>query len=289
MTIGSSSGKVRGRPATRSSRSSSGRVRREVDSEWAEVVLSSADARDEDLLVEPRARSLGPEADIVARRIVVRMGRRPVAIDLRRHGAASRRQKALLELVSGERDFWLIVFGVGAVKTGGWARIVGLGCRVDFDSAARVTIHQLLPATEFIKKLGGRWTFAATLGADGSAEAQRTAGSDHAIKIDAHGALKVRSEGEVTGTFSFSAMTPLIQAIGVGDHVAQWELRKAEKPLLGDQVLAAVISCPRGTAEIGLTAEVSVIISSWWGVSGTRLVKTSIPITCSLKDAAPAE
>lgn len=231
-----------------------------------EITLARQNATDPNLLVPPSQRHLGgDEPDIEADRLRLRIGDRPIARNLRRLYELSDRQLPDTLEVFTSYDLWLLTHAVSVIKEGGYKRVRHLGYRMSFQEKPRVTVVDILPQTHFVTKVGGFFRAETDIQLNGEAKVpdSLTELLEEVESISLGGQIRISAEANVVGRVSFSVMTPVIQAVGVGSNGSEWVFRKDEQPLLGDQLMIQIVLTPRRLREIKFRAQLHAAITTF--------------------------
>jgi hypothetical protein len=228
-----------------------------------EVTLTFADAVDPLLAVPPTQRTFGGEPTLEKGHVRMRIGERPIVRNLKQlYKKMNKALPADLEVFTAY-NIWLIAFGVGIIRDSGMREVEQFGLAVTFPDEPRTTIVDVLPQTRFVKTAGGQLKVEAGLSLNGSArlpEAVTQAISQTDV-LSADAALKLSTEANVVGTLSFSVLTPVITAIGVGGRHAEWAFEKSEEPLIGDQHMVLTLLAGKPVEELPITTRLSATVS----------------------------
>lgn len=237
-----------------------------LDDGSTEITLTLGDAVDPLLAIPPSQRTFGPRdtADLQKGHVRLRIGDRPVVCNLKLLYLKSHQKLSPQFEVFSAYDIWLIAFGVGILRESGFSEVDHFGFSVTFPQKPRVTVLDVLPQTEFIKRIGSELKSELALSLNGSARASAYAGpipeSVVPLALSADASLKASTELNVVGNISFSVQTPVVQAIGVGGCCAEWVFKKVDKPLVGDQHMMVTLLTPSDTEEIKATVRLSATI-----------------------------
>lgn len=234
-----------------------------------ELALTLADAVDPLLATPPSERTFGPggRADLQKGQVLLRVGQRPIVTNLKGVYLKSHQELPPNFEVFSAYDIWLIAFGVGILRKAGFREVKQFGLSVTFPEKPRVTVLDVLPQTEFVKRLGSDLKSELALGLNGSARASANVVADIVptapLQLSADASLKASAELNVVGNISFSVQTPIIQAIGVGGSCAEWVFKKSDKPLVGDQHMMVTLLTPKNTEDLETTLRLSATISTF--------------------------
>ena len=248
-----------------------------------EIMLGAQSALDPDLLVAPSKRTFGVEPEIETDRIRLRIGERPIVRNLRALYEKSKRKLPADLEVFISYDIWLITHSVSIVKEGGFKQIRQVGYQVRFPEKPKVTVVEVLPQTHFVTKLGGSFENEADIQIDGRAS---IAGSltdllDTVENVSFGGKLTLSQHLNVVARINFSVMTPVIQAVGIGDNGSEWVFNKEEKPLLGDQLMIQILLTPRRLKKLAFKARVYATITTF-NMVPARFQSEWIDLNCVL-------
>jgi hypothetical protein len=149
------------------------------------------------------------------------------------------------------------------VREAGFREVDRFGLAATFPEKPRVTVLNVLPQTRFVQRAGGLLKANVGLALNGSAHmpeavTQALAQTD---LLSADASINLSTEANLVGTLSFSVLTPVISAIGIGSRRAEWVFEKAEQPLVGDQQMIVTLLTPKNLDEIDVTARLSATVS----------------------------
>lgn len=256
-----------------------------------DVTLSPEDVLDPDLLVPPSERHLGPEPVLERGNIEVRIGRRPFVRSMRALYESSGRQVPLGMEVFKAYKLWLLTHSVSVVREPGRGDIRRLGYEVAFPDEPRITVVELFPQSRFVKKLGAelesRFVFEAGVELNGQAVPPEAV-----IELlkqvqplsfggKAGAKAEIATRGGLVGRLSFAVMTPIIEAVGVGDDYSQWVFTKDTMPLVGDHIMMQVVLVPNVLRELQFRARVSATTTTFNFLPSkrrSRWVDLSVPL-----------
>lgn len=248
-----------------------------------EIQLERQSALDPDLLVPPSERTFGAEPDIEAGRIRLRIGERPVARNLRvLYELGKREVPADLEVFLSY-DIWLLTHTISVVQEGGFKQIRQLGYEMQFPDKPKVTVLEVLPQTRFVTKVGGCLKGEADIQLNGQVAVPDSITHllDYVEDLSFGGKVTLSNQLNVVGRVSFAVMTPVIQAVGVGDSRSEWVFIKDENPLLGDQHMTQMILTPLRLKKLKFKARLNATISSF-NLIPARLQSEWIDLECIL-------
>jgi hypothetical protein len=230
-----------------------------------EIELNQRSALDPDLLVAPSKRTFGTDPDIEVGRLRLRVGERPVARNLR--ALYELRKRGLPEdlEVFISYDIWLLTHSVSVVKEGGFKKIRQIGYQMRFPDKPKVTVLEVLPQTDFVTRFGGFFKSEADIQINGHASVPESLTHllDMVEYLSFDGQFTISKQLNVVGRVSFSVITPIIQAVGVGDNGSEWVFKKHDRPLLGDQLMMQIVLTPRRVRRLNFKARVYATVSSF--------------------------
>jgi hypothetical protein len=235
----------------------------ETQPTFREITLSFEDAVDPLLAVPPSQRSFGREPVVEKGRVRLRIGERPIVRNLKvLYRKSGKTLPPDLEVFAAY-DIWLIVFVVGTVREAGFREVDRFGLTATFPEKPRVTVLNVLPQTRFVQRAGGLLKAEVGLALNGSAQVpegvtQMLAQTDF---LSADASMKLSADANLVGTLSFSVLTPVIQATGIGGRRAEWVFEKAEQPLVGDQQMIVTLLAPKNLDELDVAARLSATVS----------------------------
>jgi hypothetical protein len=238
-----------------------------------DIVLTAEDAVDPDLLVPPSERHLGPNPQIEEGNIEIRIGQRPFVRSLRALYESSERAVPPGMEIFTSYKLWLLTHAVSVVKEPGRKDIRQLGYEVSFPEEPRVTVVEVFPQSRFIKKFGSelesRFVFEAGIQINGQVAPPEIITElmkqVHPLSFGgkAEAKAEITTKGDFVGRFSFAVLTPVIEAIGVGDNYSQWLFTKDTKPLVGDHIMMQLILVPKNLRELRFRARASATTTTF--------------------------
>lgn len=208
------------------------------------------------LLPSPYDLDFGTEVEedisISFKGLEIRLGNRPVARNLRQLYHLGHQEFPVSLAIFDVYDVWLIMHSIAAIRQEGRTPIHALGYEADFLEEDQVYTIDLLPQPKFSTSLSGKLESNVDLGVEGHAELPETARAfmDSIQFLGGDAKLKLSSAMQLIGRISFSVMSPLIQAIGIGSSHCQWQFEVEQKPLLGDQIMLQTVLVPRYTEKL---------------------------------------
>jgi len=255
------------------------------------ITLTPEQAVNPLLLTPPSERYFGPTPEIEDENIEIRIGRRPIARSLRAmYELAGRKLPPGLDVFKSYK-LWLLTHVASIIKEPGKRDLRRLGYEVDFPSEPRVTVVEVFPQSRFVNKGGiitnNKFVFDAGVNLNGqvSPPESLTALLDKFETFSfggkAQGNLKLSTQTEVVGRLSFVVMTPVIEAIGVGDDFSKWVFSKDTQPLVGDHLMMQVLLVPKTVSELRFKARVSATLTTFFGLP-YKLESRWVKLTCPL-------
>ncbi len=253
------------------------------EAEMREIILTPSDALNPELEQPLSTTKLGGEAQIEKGNIAVRIGQRPIVRSLRElYERANKELPPDLQVFSSFR-LWMITHVVSVVRERGMRDISHLSYEVQFPSEPRVTTVQVIPQTQFIKKIEGgvktNWIVDVGLGVTGQVAppAAVTELLEQTDSISFGGEAKANinfsNKLYLVGNLSFAVVTPLIAAVGVGGDYCRWDFTKDDVPLVGDHLMVQILLVPKHDYELQFQARVSATITVFDFLPDTRRSK----------------
>ena len=256
-----------------------------------DILLTPEDAVDPDLLVPPSERHLGAKPQIEQDNIEIRIGQRPFVRSLRALYESSDRDVPPGMEIFTSYKLWLLTHAVSVVKEPGRKDIRRLSYEVSFPEEPRVTVVEVLPQSRFVKKVGAelesRFVFEAGVKLNGQVAPPESITElmkqVHPLSFGgkAEAKAEIATKGDFVGRLSFAVLTPVIEAIGVGDDYSHWAFTKDIKPLIGDHIMMQVILVPKNLKELQFRARVSATTTTFNLLPGKRQSKwidLSVPL-----------
>lgn len=236
--------------------------------------LSSANATNDFLLNDPRERGFGPGSGLELEHIRIRLGERPTVRNLIQ--SYKKQHKSLPPEYQYDEDYdiYLVTMSVGLLKDGGWKNINQLGVQLEYKQNPKVTILDLAPKTEFVRRVQGRLRSVTHLSLNGRLTLDEGALAVPAPLPEVSSAeisFKTSQAAKFLANLEFNVLTPTVIATGVGHYMAEWILTKDEEPLVGDQAFAHVLLVPKDKSRLNMKARVYAIISGFFNFFPVRL------------------
>lgn len=250
--------------------------------DFAEFALGAPEAVDQVIFEGPERGDLGGvDADVTLNQIRLRIGRRPTVRKLRK----------LYELVGVEMpgdlklfdkyEVWLFSYNVSLMKYGGFQSVRQFGCQVKYPEDYGVSIVSLLPDSEFVAWTEGQVKATAALSANGSAEVPIVAGCVDGAKAQVGGGIRVEASADAKINLSFTVMTDKVVAIGTGDFLSEWSIKRGDKPLLGEQCFLNAVLVPKGQKQVDVQVRAYVTVATGYFVPA-RLKSDWVSMTVAL-------
>ncbi len=234
---------------------------------------------------------------IVVNDMHVRLGDRPIARNLRTLYEQGHKDFPEDLVLFDKYDVWLITHSIGVIRKEGQAKVKTLGYEALYDEAPKVYTTELLPQAKFIRKAGAIFENRVDYTVEGLAQVPDIAKvvlaqvPDMAkVVLEAMNVLggdarfSLSSSLKMIGRISFSVMTPVVQTIGVGASLCQWQFEADEKPLLGDQLMLQTVLVPRYTEKINLKVRGYALIKTGWTRTPVRYETQWLHLQCPLID-----
>jgi hypothetical protein len=212
--------------------------------------------------------------DIEEERFQVFIGKRPVIRDLRE--IARKAKKKLPEKLQGleGNKLLLVETTVGVWQEKGLRKVTQVGFEVSYPSKPYITVRDILPQSQYVKRVGGTFSCSAGVNVNGkfcNPAEEVVRGILESIipdiklpniptlpKIE----IQLSGKGEVFGNFSFHVGTKTIDAIGEDDDHCIWKLKKADEPLTGKpHHFIQVLLVPERLSKLKFKCRVSVVTS----------------------------
>lgn len=248
-----------------------------------EINLNYKNAIDPYLHIPPNERDLGGEPHIETKNIRLRIGERPVAFDLRTLFEENNRQVPEHIQIFKSYTIWVINHNIGIIKEGGYKSINKLGYRVQFPDEPKVTVIDILPQSRFIKKLEMSFKNETDIQINGQVSIPDPLvilmNILKDIQLDAK--INIANHLNIVGRFSFSVISPITQAVGVGDRTSEWLFTKKDKPLIGNQNVAQIVLTPRYTRKLNFKSQIYATVSTF-NLIPSKLESEWIDLECEL-------
>jgi len=236
----------------------------EVAGEHLESSLALCD-RDLGLLRNPHELHYGG-ADIEKGSLRVRIGRRPIAMDIaslyRRRGRAVPDEYMVFE----GHNIWLLNHSVGILRGRGALDPSHVHYEIEF-ADDRAIITDVLPQPKFLRQGTGGLRCEAEIRLNGRAvpAAEAEANPAPADNIMFGAELNPFVGDDTVGRVSFPVLTPNLQAAGAGDMIGQWILERSGEPFSGDQSLMELVLLDRHIRRLSCRVRVSASVTSFFG------------------------
>jgi hypothetical protein len=239
------------------------------------------------LLVSPYDVDYGNELtdNIVVKSLEVRLGDRPLCRNLRRLYELTHRELPADIAVFDEYDVWSITHTISAIhRRDSYPKVIGLGYEVDFQDAEKILTIEILPRSKFITLSEVKSEVKFDLGLEGHAQPPEVVREflDEFEYLGGDASVKLSSDLKVIGRVSFSVMSPVIQAVGLGSSHCEWLFEVEDKPLLGDQIMLQTILVPRGTSVLNFKARGYALLRPNWISFSTMIYTNWLNVECLL-------
>jgi len=239
-----------------------------------QIELSAKNSISSHLAVPVLQRQLGEKPDIKAGNVEIRIGTRPTVRDLGSLYQATGRAipAEMQDLFTGFKVL-LLTHSVGVLREPGNKDIKSLEFEVSFPGPPRITIIDLFPSSKFVQNAG------ATLGTDFNVEAGvglngrlstppqitelLSQVDDMALDGKLNCKLQLTNKAGFVAKFSYSVLTPLIQAVGVGDMYSHWVMDKKIGPMVGDFIFSQTILAPKNSSGRKFKVRVSASLTTY--------------------------
>ena len=188
--------------------------------------------------------------------IALRLGNAPIVKDLKKLLEFSGKELSPdLKVIFQEKDIYLIVHMIGAVRLKGNAKVHELQYNaemIDIDGAQTL---DLLPSVAFRELLNVSVGFQGSISANGNFSAAIPVALTQTLTekdITLGGDMKIQlaADANFVGKFTYSLKFPVVQSNGVASTFCTWVLNPENTPLLGDQLLIQTIAVPKNTKSI---------------------------------------
>jgi hypothetical protein len=237
-------------------------------------------------------RAAEPAIDVKG--LKIRLGDRPIARDVRRLYERSHKELPPNLAIYDTFSVWIIPHALGAIYEPeansplGLQRptVLSLGYEVDFRHEESAYTIDLMPQSQFVKKIEVGTEVKIDLGAEGNAllpTAQVNLMADR-VSLGGGAHVQLAADAHLVGRVSFSLLTPVVQATGVSSSHCHWVLRAHEQPLLGDQMLLQTMLVPQGIRELVYKVRGYAIIKPRWLSFGAIFRTTWVEIRCPFPD-----
>lgn len=241
-----------------------------------------------DLSISPYevGRDYGSEGLISVKDLEISLGDRPVCKNLRRLYELSKREVPSEIEVFDLYDIWLLTHAIGIIKReNSTAKVKSIGYQADFTGAQQVFTIDLLPRTKFVSTLEISSKTEVALGLEGHAQVPETVKTllEQVEYIGGDASIKLASDNKIVGNLSFSVMTPVIQAVGMGASRCEWIFEEDKEPLLGDQIMIQTILVPKGTPSITFKARGYAFVKASWISFPVPFYTDDLELTCLLQ------
>ncbi|HJQ70928.1 MAG TPA: hypothetical protein VKA70_18275 [Blastocatellia bacterium] len=239
-----------------------------------------------DLLVSPYEIDYGTRGgEISVNDLTIRLGDRPVCRNLQKLYELSHKELPADVVVFDAYDIWLVTHVIGAIRRpDSSARLKALGYEAVFDEPENIYTIDIAPRSKFVHSLEGKAENTFDLGLDGHAQLPGAIKTwlETVDYIGGDAKIRLSTDLKVIGRVSFSLISPLIQALGLGSSRCEWLYELDPQDLLTDQVMLQTVLVPKGTRSIKFRARGYAHIKPKW-ISFPALFQTRwLDLECAL-------
>lgn len=253
------------------------------EAEFEDVALSVAHAVNQELFDTETGKVLGPDADIAARSIRLRVGRRPMVCNLRALYRCLQLEYPQQYELFTKYQVWLLSFKIHLMKDGGYQSVREFGCQVEYPENRAVSIIAQLPTSEFMTVVEGEARTDAQLELNGEVTAAAAAHSSIA-DVSLGGSIRAKQSVGARVNLSFAMMTANVIATGTGNYAGEWIIKGSRgRPLLGEQAFLHTLLVPKDMKQLSMKIRPHAAVGVW-GLPATRLNGKWINLTVSLRD-----
>lgn len=187
--------------------------------------------------------------------IKVRLGNMPLVYNLKKliEQGGGALHPAIAATID-QKDFYLIIHAIGAIRTQGKARVDELQYFAETKEHLGLQTIDLIPNTRFKEVFKANVNFEGALSASGQALVDIPADLTQNlipqfVNIGGNMQVQLSTSASFIGKFTFNIKLPVIQSSGIASNSCSWVLNPDEDktPLLGDQLLVQSIMVPKGT------------------------------------------
>lgn len=238
------------------------------------VELGRKDSIYPDLSIPVLEKHLGDAPDIEDENIRIRVGTRPIVRDLGAlyQGTGRPVPAEMQDLFTGYRVL-LLNHSMSVLREQGRKNISSIGFEVSFPESPRITIIDLFPRTTFVQNVGATldssFVAEAGIGVNGRLSTPPLVTEllsqidDMSMDAKLNCKLQLSNKAGFVAKFSYAVLSPLVQAIGVGDTHGQWIIDKKSRPLLGDLIFSQTILAPKNSSGIKFKVRASATITTY--------------------------
>lgn len=238
-----------------------------MEDNYQTIELTYKDSITSTFEIPPHDRVMGDEVgkgSILKDLISIRIGIKPIIYNLKKlYEMEGKKIPSEIQIFTSY-NIWIVNYYVSVLKLGGYDGIKQIGLKVDYKQPSTINILDVLPKTEFIKKIDGKLTFDANIGLNGQANFKKNTDkfSKEDFSFGFGGKLNFSTDNSLVGNLSFSVLSPSIMSTGVGSNLSEWVINKENNPLYGDDLMFTnIILVDRFTNTIEVNAMVYSTIS----------------------------
>jgi hypothetical protein len=245
-----------------------------------ETVLDSKDAN-RNLLDSPSRLTYG-DADIERGCLRVRIGRRPIALNL---GALYKRRGHPIpeefEIYQGHH-IWMLSQSLSVLRDGKSLDVSHLHYEIEFGHQT-ATVTEVLPQGRFLMPEGGGFRCEADIRLNGRAAAPEDAPAGEGLVENLYfgGRMVLANRDDTVGRVSFGVMTPLVQAAGAGDDASQWVFERSGEPLAGYQMMLELLLLDKHVHKLNCRIRVRAKVPGLLGIP-VRIPSQWVPLEIDL-------
>ncbi|MGC4052814.1 MAG: hypothetical protein QM757_26080 [Paludibaculum sp.] len=204
-------------------------------------------------------------ADIETGALRVRVGRRPIALNVatlyRRRGRPVPEEYLVYE----GHNIWLLNHSVGILRDRGALDASHVHYEMEFANEQAV-ITEILPQPRFLRTGSAGHRCEAEIRLNGRAvpaEEETVVGPTENLFFGAQ--MQMLAGDATVGRVSFPVLTPNLQASGAGDSTGQWILERAGEPISGDQTMMELVLLDRHVKRLKCRVRVSASMTTVFG------------------------
>jgi hypothetical protein len=227
-----------------------------------------------DIEQSPDERSMGGnEINEDGDKIRLYIGTNPVVINLKEfYEKTGKNIPDEIQLFKGYK-LYLLSHSVGIIKDGGLKKVSQVGYRMEFEEGSQVKVNDLLPQSDYIKTIGGKFSLEAGLSIDGSLSIP-TEVTEYLSEIEwvgLGGKLQATTNTSLIGNLSFATYSNKIAAIGKNSNYSEWQIKQTDEPLHGRDInMYQIIIVDMVVKKIKYRCKANINISSWMGLDTVR-------------------
>lgn len=212
----------------------------------------------------------GPKPAIEACKIEISIAEKPFAINYIKLCKNSQIEiSKAMEILYERFDIWLIKSSIGIMDKSNACDVIDVGYKTEF--TPNVSIQSLLPETKYVKrKVSGGISIDANLGANGEASLEEIKIESKPLDLSLGGEVKLGVKGNFSLNISMPVLTPTITSVGENDYAAEWQLKREDKILAGDQSFTQIILLDKGMDKVQMKAKVYCTVRKFGLVNSRR-------------------